>query len=244
MLRKNLPHRRTRAEDLMAMYPTIRFGALAAVVLSCSFIVAQTTTGEIAPVTSALRSGQFDEALQLLQPELEQQPRNPQLWALRGIAFSGKGNKKEALGAFRHALTISPDYLPALEGAAQIEYDGGGKAAAPLLEHILKLRPGDPTSSAMLAVLDYRRGECATAIPHFEQGGSVVDSQPEAMQAYGDCLMKLKEIKKAIAVFSSRVGAVEHKYPCSLSSGCGADDSATSQRCHRDPAAVAARKHG
>ncbi|MFZ0815069.1 MAG: tetratricopeptide repeat protein [Candidatus Sulfotelmatobacter sp.] len=186
----------------MAMYPTIRFGALAAVVLSCSFIVAQTTTGEIAPVTSALRAGQFDEALQLLQPELEQQPRNPQLWALRGIAFSGKGNKKEALGAFRHALTISPDYLPALEGAAQIEYDGGGKAAAPLLEHILKLHPGDPTSSAMLAVLDYRRGECAAAIPHFEQGGSVVDSQPEAMQAYGDCLMKLKETKKAIAVFT------------------------------------------
>lgn len=153
-------------------------------------------------MTSALRAGQFDEALQLLQPELEQQPKNPQLWALRGIALSGKGNKKEALGAFRRALSVAPDYLPALEGAAQIEYDSGGNGAAPLLEHILKLHPGDPTSSAMLAVLDYRRGDCAAAIPHFEQGGSVVDSQPEAMQAYGDCLMKLKETQKAIAVFT------------------------------------------
>jgi len=183
------------------MCATVRFGVLAALVVACSFVLAQTNTAGIEPVTSALRTGQFDEALQLLQPELEQQPRNPQLWALRGIALSGKGNKKEALGAFRHALSISPDYLPALEGAAQIEYDSGGNGAAPLLEHILKLHPGDPTGSAMLAVLDYRRGDCAAAIPHFEQGGSVVDSQPEAMQAYGDCLIRLKETKKAIAVF-------------------------------------------
>jgi tetratricopeptide (TPR) repeat protein len=180
----------------------LRLGALAALIVACSFVLAQTNTAGIAPITSALRAGQFDEALQLLQPELEQQPKNPQLWALRGIALSGKGNKKEALGAFRHALTISPDYLPALEGAAQIEYDSGGNAAAPLLEHILKLHSGDPTSSAMLAVLDYRLGDCAAAVPHFEQGGSVVESQPEAMQAYGDCLMKLKETKKAIAVFA------------------------------------------
>jgi len=183
------------------MCATVRFSVLAALIVACSFVLAQTNTAGIEPVTSALRTGQFDEALQLLQPELEQQPRNPQLWALRGIALSGKGNKKEALGAFRHALSISPDYLPALEGAAQIEYDSGGNGAAPLLEHILKLHPGDPTGSAMLAVLDYRRGDCAAAIPHFEQGGSVVDSQPEAMQAYGDCLIRLKETKKAIAVF-------------------------------------------
>jgi tetratricopeptide (TPR) repeat protein len=179
-----------------------RFGVLAVIVVACCYVLAQTNTAGITPITSALRAGQFDEALQLLQPELEQQPKNPQLWALRGIAFSGKGNKKEALGAFRHALSIAPDYLPALEGAAQIEYDSGGNGAAPLLEHILKLHPGDPTSSAMLAVLDYRRGDCSAAIPHFEQGGSVVDSQPQAMQAYGDCLMKLKETQKAIAIFT------------------------------------------
>jgi tetratricopeptide (TPR) repeat protein len=184
-----------------AMYAQIRLGVLTPLVVACSLVLAQTNTSGIVPVTSALRAGQFDEALQLLQPELEQQPKNPQLWALRGIALSGEGNRKEALGAFRHALNISPDYLPALEGAAQIEYDIGGNGAAPLLEQILKLHPGDQTSHAMLAVLDYRRGDCAAAVPHFQQGGSVVDSQPEAMQAYGDCLIKLKETKKAIAIF-------------------------------------------
>jgi len=189
------------AKPLMAMYPIPGFRVLAAWVVSCSFITAQTTAARIEPVTSALRAGQFDKALQLLEPDLEQEPKNPQLWALRGIALSGKGKKKEALDAFRNALRISPVYLPALEGAAQIEYDLGGNGAAPWLEQILKLHPADPTSHAMLAVLDYRHGDCAAAVPHFEQGGSVVDSQPEAIQAYGDCLMRLKETKKAIAIF-------------------------------------------
>ncbi|MFZ0293342.1 MAG: tetratricopeptide repeat protein [Candidatus Sulfotelmatobacter sp.] len=184
-----------------AMYATVRLGVLTALVVICGCATAQTISTRVEPVTSALRQGQFDEALQLLQPELEQQPKNPQLWALRGIALSGKGNKKEALGAFEHALNVAPDYLPALEGAAQIEYDSGGNRAAPLLKQILKLRPADPTSHAMLAVLDYRRGDCAAAVPHFEQGRAVVDSQPEALQAYGDCLMKLKDTKKAIAIF-------------------------------------------
>jgi tetratricopeptide (TPR) repeat protein len=184
-----------------AVYATVRLGVLVALVVVSSFAVAQTAPARIEPATSALRAGQFDKALQLLQPDLEQEPKNPQLWALRGIALAGKGNKREALDAYRHALSILPDYLPALEGAAQIEYDKGGNGAAPLLEQILKLHPGDPTSHAMLAVLDYRRGDCAAAVSHFEQGGSVVDSQPEAIQAYGDCLMRLKDTKKAIAIF-------------------------------------------
>src|SRR5437868_5006254 len=94
---------------------------LIALLAICSFGVGQ-TSGPVTAVTSALRAGQFARALELLQPELEKSPKNTQLWALRGIALSGKGEKREALGAFRHALGISPDYIPALEGAAQIEY--------------------------------------------------------------------------------------------------------------------------
>ncbi|MFZ0759612.1 MAG: tetratricopeptide repeat protein [Candidatus Sulfotelmatobacter sp.] len=169
---------------------------------ACCFVGAQTAADRIAPITSALRAGQFDQALQLLRPALEQNPKSPQLWTLRGIADSGKGDRREALAAFRHALDISPDYLPALEGAAQIEYDVGGKDAAALLKRVLQLRPKDPTSHAMLAVLAYRRGDCSAAVPHFEQSGSLVDSQSGALQEYGDCLVRLKEIEKAISIFA------------------------------------------
>jgi tetratricopeptide (TPR) repeat protein len=54
----------------------------------------------------------------------------------------------------------------------------------------------------MLAVLDYKRGDCAAAVPHFEQSGSLTESQPGALQEFGDCLIRMKEPEKAISVFS------------------------------------------
>jgi len=187
---------------MTGMRSPIRLGVLAAILLAGCFVAAQSTTEQMGVITSALQAGQFDRALQLLQPELQQSPKNPQLWTLRGIALSGKGDKKEALGAFRHALENSPDYLPALEGAAQIEYEKGENDAPALLKHILQLRPNDPTSHAMLAVLAYGRGDCNAAVPHFEQSGALIESQPGALQAYGDCLVRLKENEKAIQIFS------------------------------------------
>jgi tetratricopeptide (TPR) repeat protein len=187
---------------IAAMRWLLRLGFLFAVLSPYSLIDAQATADQIGPITSALRVGQFDKALQLLQPELQQNPKSPQLWTLQGIAFSGKGDKREALAAFRHALGISSDYLPALEGAAQIEYESGDKDATGLLQKILVVHPKDPTSHAMLAVLAYRRHECGAAVQHFEQSGSLLDSQPGALQEYGDCLVKLKETEKAITIFS------------------------------------------
>jgi tetratricopeptide (TPR) repeat protein len=184
----------------------VRLRMLVALLAACSFTAAQTTANRIEPVTSALRAGQFVKALQILQAELEKDPQSTQLWALLGIALSGKGDKREALAAFRHALAISPDYLPALEGAAQIEYENGGKDAVALLQHVLQLRPRDPTSHAMLAVLAYRRGDCASAVSHFEQSGSLAESQPGALQEYGDCLVRLKQLEKATALFRGALG--------------------------------------
>jgi tetratricopeptide (TPR) repeat protein len=213
------PHDAKR-EIMAAMRFSVRLCVLVAFSAACSFIVAQ-VTDPVAPITSALRAGQFASALQLLRPELEKDPKNARLWTFRGIAFSGNGDKKEALGAFRHALEVSPDYLPALEGAAQIEYEDGGKDAVVLLQHVLQLRPNDPTSHAMLAVLAYRRSDCAAAIPHFEKSGSLAESQPGALQEYGDCLVRLKEPEKAISLFSralTQSGGSDLELRCLLAS--------------------------
>lgn len=167
--------------------------------------LSQASTSGVREITSALRARDFDNALQLLQPALQQNPKNAQLWTLQGIAYSGKSDKKEALQSFRHALSLSPNYLPALEGAAQIEYDNGDKDAEILLGRVLTLQPHDPTSHAMLAVLAYRRRDCASAVTHFEQSGSLVDSQPGALQAYGECLVRLKQMDQAMTVFDRAV---------------------------------------
>jgi tetratricopeptide (TPR) repeat protein len=195
---------RAARRDMTGMRLILRLGILAALAIAHCLIVAQTTAPPAADgirsIVSALRAEQFDTALEYLRTELQRSPKNAQLWALQGVALSGKGNKKDALGAFRHALEISPDYLPALEGAAQIEYENGNKDAAALLQHILELHPGDPTSHAMLAELAYRRDDCVTAVSHFEQSGPLLDSQPGALQQYAGCLVRQKKFEKAIPV--------------------------------------------
>ena len=170
-------------------------------ILLIAIAVGQTATDRVGRITAALKNNEFDQALQLLEPTLRELPNSPQLWMLQGLAYSGKGDQKSALASFQKALKISPDYLPALEGASQLEYDAGSAEAVPLLQRVLRLQPNDPTTHAMLAVLAYKKGDCAGAVQHFAQSGPLIDSQPGALQEYGVCLIRLKEPEKAISVF-------------------------------------------
>ena len=158
-------------------------------------------------ITSALQDHDFQRALQLLRSALEKSPASPQLWMLQGLAYSGESDSKSALASYKHAITISSDYLPALEGAAQIEYEAGSADAVPLLRHILKLRPDDATSHAMLAVLAEKNSDCSTAVENYAASGQLLNSQPEALQGYGLCLLKLNQTDKAIAVYQRLVEA-------------------------------------
>jgi tetratricopeptide (TPR) repeat protein len=185
------------------MHRNRTIGLLLAAVLTPLCVSAQSAQFEA--IVSELQSKDFDNALQLLQPALKASPGNAQLWAMQGTAYSGKGQAKEALVSFRKSLKLSPDYLPALQGAAQIGFESSDPAAIPIIEHILRLRPKDATSHGMLAILQYQQGRWATAVTNFENAGSLFDSQPDALHAYATCLVKLKQYDKAIKVFERTV---------------------------------------
>lgn len=163
---------------------------------------AQTVQDRTAPIISALQEHNYDEALRMLRPALSASPGDPQLWTMQGVAYNGKGDKKEALNSFRHALKISPDNIPALQGTAQINYDAGDPAGIPPLEHLLKLRPNDLTSHGMLAILQYQQGDCSAAVVHFEKAAPLFASQLPALHAYGACLVKLNRLDQAADAFS------------------------------------------
>ena len=152
-------------------------------------------------IASALQSKDFDHALELLRPALRQTPESDILWTMQGVALSGKGQNKEALASFRRALKIAPDNIRALEGAVQIDYEAGDPSAIPLLKRLLRLRPSDQTSHAMLAILSYQQGDCPTAVDHFAKAGSLLQSQLPALHAYATCLVKLKKLDQAAAIF-------------------------------------------
>jgi len=177
-----------------------------AALLACGTLAnCQTPSSVSKPISEALQVRDYDTAIALSQSALQQTPRNPQLWTLQGIAYASKGDNKQALAAFQHALSISPNNIAALAGAAQIQYQAGSQDAVPLLNHLLQLRPGDPTASAMLAVLEYRQGNCKAAAPHFERAAELVDTQIDALHAYATCLVRLKRFDDAVAVFQKAV---------------------------------------
>lgn len=183
--------------------------SLGALIVSVASIMslnlyAQTATASPSPadIIQALQSRQFEEALRLSQLDLKKYPEDKRLWTLRGMALSGKGSSSEALVSFKHALSLDPHYLPALEGAAQAAFRKGSPEAKSLLSTILSEHPEDPTSNAMLGFLEYRDKDCKDAAASFEHGQVALSSDANALGAYGYCLATLERYDEAMDVFA------------------------------------------
>ncbi len=165
------------------------------------------TPSSVNQIVVSLQSRNFDEALRLCAVTLEETPDDKRIWTLCGMAHAGEGVPSSALDSYQHALKLDPAYLPALEGAAQVEYQLGSAAAKPLILRILAQHPTDPTSHTMLGYLDYVGKDCKDAVLHFAQGGDVLARQPNALAAYATCLAELGRYEQAIPIFQEALNA-------------------------------------
>ena len=156
-------------------------------------------------IASAIREKQYDRAVELARQALKATPQDVQILTLEALALKELGQARDALAAFQQALRIAPNYLAALEGAAQIEYAAGSDGAIPLLDRLLRLRPDEPTAHAMRAVMAWKQRDCPTAVPHFERSRPVIASQPDALREYGICLVRLNRPEAAAPVFQQIV---------------------------------------
>jgi tetratricopeptide (TPR) repeat protein len=194
--------RRCVAVALLAAFP---FPASFLLAKFSAFAVAQAGAADSNPlraIESALRSRDYDRALQMIRAQLQQTPQDARLHTLEGIALASEGKDQEALLAYNQALAISPNYLAALEGAAQLEYKAGSNRAVALLNRILKLQPNEPTTHAMLGTMAYKTHDCASAVKHFRASGPVLASQPSAMELLGACLMEQGQAEEAVPIFA------------------------------------------
>lgn len=121
------------------------------------------------------------------------------------MAYAGAGNLKRADAAYQHALQLRPDFLPALEGAAQADFESGGRNAENLLRKVLAVRPGDATANVMLAMTLYKRGDCKSATTYFELARPLVDQRLLPLSEYGACLSRLGRGEEAVIAFQSAV---------------------------------------
>jgi len=173
----------------------------ASVLLGVHSAAGQSSDDTVRSITDALRTQQYEQAYQAAHAKLQQSPNDPKILTLEGLALAGLGRKNSALADYDAALEVAPNYVPALESAAEIEYNTGSDRAVPMLNRLLTLRPDDPTAHAMLAAIAYRRKDCASAVKHFQASGAALSAQPVALQEYGECLVRLKRVEDAIPVF-------------------------------------------
>ena len=186
----------------MASFKMIRFKLI--VGFAFAFVLAaqgQNAKVSIASIESLIRSQQYDQALSTLKMALRSNPGDFKLWTLQGIRLGLQGSDIQAVAAFYHALRISPNYTPALQGEIQILYKSGDKRAIPLLERTLKSDPENTTAHEMLGALEKKAGNCKEAVSHFLRSKDVISSHPASLEAYGYCLTKLDRTAEAIPVF-------------------------------------------
>lgn len=162
---------------------------------------ADRTTSGRAAIVDALRSGQNDVALRLVERELGRASQDPRLWTLKGVALTGLSRGEEALAAFHRALEIDPRYVPALQAAAQIEYDARRPGAERTLERLVAVDPANEVAHGMLGALAFDRRDCRAAVAHFEQSGNAIDGNAAALDQFGHCLYMIGRAADAVRVF-------------------------------------------
>src|SRR6185437_9891464 len=135
--------------------------------LAAPELAAQSASPSLSPaileIENALRARAYNHALDLSRTAVAAHPDDFRIWTLQGMAYAGARKPKLAYAAYDHALHLKPNYLPALEGAAQAQFETDGKDTEGLLARVLALRPGDPTANVMLAMTQYKRGDCKDA---------------------------------------------------------------------------------
>lgn len=164
-------------------------------------VLAQNEPASVPDIISALQAGRTEEALRMCSDVLRSDPRSFKVWTLKALALDQSGRSKDALSAYQHSLSLAPDYLPALEGAAQLNYKANSDAAIPQLRKIISLQPANPTAHAMLGVLEYGKAEYEPAAQDFEAAEQVLSNQPAAFMDYSICLARLNRIPESIAHF-------------------------------------------
>jgi tetratricopeptide (TPR) repeat protein len=170
---------------------------------SAALAQAQATSPSVQSTIEALRAHDFSRALEMTQALAREHPDDARVWTLQGSALFALGRGEESLRSYQQALTIRPEYLPALEGAAQCEYADGNPAAQNLLDRIIGIDPSNEIAQAMLASLSFKQNQCDKAVAHFALAGKALANNPQALAEYGICLTHDHQLARAEPVFRS-----------------------------------------
>lgn len=210
ILRNVEPQRRPKHDGEEAIQRRCRMSAVSTVLRALLLLILIVSAVELTSfaqqqpaveIIQQLRMGHGQEALSLSNSALAAHPGDCKLLSLRAVALTSLNRPEDALAAFKKALAKCPAYLPALEGAAQIEYTQPNPEVTNLLNRIIAIQPENVTAQAMLATRLRAQDRCEDALSRFAAARALFSSHPDLEQAYGYCLAQNGDLKTALAQY-------------------------------------------
>ena len=134
-------------------------------------------------------NAEAQKLLEQIELGLKQQPSNPRLLAARGLALERLNRDQDALQSFEKSLAISPKFLIALEGAAEITYRTHDPKTTDYLSRILQQDPQNAAAHGMAGALAFEEHDCPAANRHFAAAEPALNDNPLALAQWGECLL-------------------------------------------------------
>lgn len=174
---------------------------LVVLTFGCGNAFARSQASLSSNVAALLRAGNYDAAVAEAKRGLQAHPNDPGLHTVEGIAFSMEGKDADAIAAFRAALRISPEFLPALRAEAQVLSRDKDPRLSFVLTHVLRIDPSDSTAREMLALEQARSGNCSVAIANFGLVPDQTSQHTESLERYAACLFQQRDYTRASTEF-------------------------------------------
>jgi tetratricopeptide (TPR) repeat protein len=173
------------------------------VLLGHSVQAAECTRTRYECALSYVEHRNYQTAIQSLNAELQQQPRNLNALNLLGIALTGAGQPQKAAATFKQALVIDPHFYPARKNLAINQFDLKRVAEAEIqFNRVLKDAPADEITHLYLAEISFSRKDLAGAAKHYEKGHQRITLKTPWVLHYGECLASQGDISQATDVLN------------------------------------------
>ncbi len=145
-----------------------------------------------------LGQGDWDGALAGARSLKAKDPGNPLGDHLAGSAYLAAGDLVQARGSFEAALTVDPDYLPAIHGLARVagRQDGADGAAA-IYRGYLDTHPDRVEVRLALAELALASGDPDAALSHLESAAASDPNSAAARLALAEAYARSGRLQEA-----------------------------------------------
>jgi tetratricopeptide (TPR) repeat protein len=183
---------------------------LAAVVAPCLSLLlaaspqscAQQPSTQKQEIYNLLAAHRFQQAEQAASAYLAVTPGDCSVNVLLGLALRGENKLEPAFKAFHTTMSVCPQNLAAVEGAAETAFLLNHPEAKSLVTQAIKLRPTDETGYAMLGAIDARTGDCTGAVENYAKAPTRIDGNPAALRQYAGCLVSLDRPADAVPLLT------------------------------------------